>query len=187
MIEKIKNFILNVLTFGLSNRVIHLTELLDEKSSEADDELDAKISDAITQHCDDASYISSDDYDMDDFVSAGDYDFEYFITADDVEENIDTDSIGNQIRDNFELVSNSTVEEMIGEAIAKVEKPQQISMNDVVEQLVGQTEAYKGMHLKYESQLLLCKEETFDREAQLVECKEEKIDLKKQIESLTEK
>ena len=46
-------------------------------------------------------------------------------------------------------------------------------MNDVVEQLVGQTEAYKGMHLKYE--------------AQLVQCKEEKMDLKKQIESLTEK
>tara|TARA_R100001244_G_scaffold76520_1_gene60777 strand:+ start:172 stop:741 length:570 start_codon:yes stop_codon:yes gene_type:complete len=189
MIEKIKNFILNVLTFGLSNKVVSLTETLTEIESGLvfGQDIDVRISDAITQHCDDASYISSDDYDMDDFVSSGDYNFDDFITADDVAENIDTDSIGEQIRDNFELVSNSTVEEMIGEAIAKVEKPQQISMNDVVEQLVGQTEAYKGMHLKYEAQLVQCKEEKFDREEQLIQCREEKFDLKKQIKSLTEK
>jgi len=177
-----KKYILNLLTCGLYSQVKVLQDtnarfnqrVLDVLESDESIVTTAKVDVMIDDfHRDEiqGEYMRSNDFEPSDYdlVLNGDYNFDDFITADDVSDEIDYDSIAEKAVSNYDLVSNDTVKDMIDSACAdytnfvdedtvkdmidEIEKPQQVSINDVIEQLVNQTETYKGMHLKYEVQI----------------------------------
>ena len=166
-----KKYILNLLTCGLYAQVNELKEELKNIPKGIDEN---SVTDLIQDHFNeyvDGVYMRDGDFEPSDYdlVLNGDYNFDDFITADDVSDEIDYDSIADKVHSNYELVDSDTVKDMIDSAcadytnfvdedtvkdmIGEIEKPQQISINDVIEQLVNQTEAYKGMHLKYEVEI----------------------------------
>ena len=157
-----KKYILNLLTCGLYSQVKVLQDtnarfnqrVLDVLESDESIVTTAKVDVMIDDfHRDEiqGEYMRSNDFEPSDYdlVLNEDYDFDNFITADDVSDNLDYDSIAEEVKCTYDLVSSDTVKDMIDE----IEKPQQVSINDVIEQLVNQTETYKGMHLKYEVQI----------------------------------
>jgi len=146
-----KKYILNLLTYGLYSQVNELKEELKNIPKGIDEN---SVTDLIQDHHNDyvdGIYLKDGDFEPSDYdlVRDGDYDFDSFITADDVSDNLDYDSIAEEVKCTYDLISSDTVKDMIDE----IEKPQQISISDVIEQLVNQTEAYKGMHLKYEVEI----------------------------------
>ena len=157
-----KKYILNLLTCGLYSQVKVLQDtnarfnqrVLDVLESDESIVTTAKVDVMIDDfHRDEiqGEYMRSNDFEPSDYdlVLNEDYNFDEFITASDISDNLDYDSIAEEIKCTYDLVSSDTVKDMIDE----IEKPQQVSINDVIEQLVNQTEAYKGMHLKYEVEI----------------------------------
>ena len=157
-----KKYILNLLTCGLYSQVKVLQDtnarfnqrVLDVLESDESIVTTAKVDVMIDDfHRDEiqGEYMRSNDFEPSDYdlVLNEDYDFDNFITVDCISDNIDVDSIAEEVKCTYDLVSSDTVKDMIDE----IEKPQQVSINDVIEQLVNQTETYKGMHLKYEVQI----------------------------------
>ena len=157
-----KKYILNLLTCGLYSQVKVLQDtnarfnqrVLDVLESDESIVTTAKVDVMIDDfHRDEiqGEYMRSHDFEPSDYdlVLNEDYNFDEFITASDISDNLDYDSIAEEIKCTYDLVSSDTVKDMIDE----IEKPQQVSINDVIEQLVNQTEAYKGMHLKYEVEI----------------------------------
>lgn len=150
-----KKYILNLLTFGLYAQVNALKEELKNIPKGIDEN---SATDLIQDHFNDyvdGVYMRDGDFEPSDYdlVLNGDYNFDEFITADDVSDEIDYDSIADKVHSNYDLVDEDTVQDMIDSAVNEIEKPQQISINDVIEQLLNQTETYKGMHLKYEVEI----------------------------------
>ena len=164
-----KKYILNLLTCGLYSQVKVLQEtnarfnqrVLDVLESDESIVTTAKVDVMIDDfHRDEiqGEYMRSHDFEPSDYdlVLNEDYNFDEFITASDISDNLDYDSIAEEIKCTYDLASSDTVKDMIDEVkemIDEIEKPQQVSINDVIEQLVNQTETYKGMHLKYEVQI----------------------------------
>ena len=150
-----KKYILNLLTCGLYAQVNELKEELKNIPKGIDEN---SVTDLIQDHHNDyvdGIYLKDGDFQPSDYdlVKEDDYNFDEFITADDISDNIDVDSIAEEVKSAYNFVDEDTVKDMIDSAVNEIEKPQQISINDVIEQLVNQTEAYKGMHLKYEVEI----------------------------------
>ena len=156
-----KKYILNLLTCGLYSQVKVLQDtnakfnqkvldVLESESIVTTAKVDVMIDDFHRDEIQ-GEYMRSNDFEPSDYdlVLNEDYNFDEFITASDISDNLDYDSIAEEIKCTYDLVSSDTVKDMIDE----IEKPQQVSINDVIEQLVNQTEAYKGMHLKYEVEI----------------------------------
>ena len=156
-----KKYILNLLTCGLYSQVKVLQDtnakfnqkvldVLESESIVTTAKVDVMIDDFHRDEIQ-GEYMRSNDFEPSDYdlVLNEDYNFDEFITASDISDNLDYDSIAEEIKCTYDLVSSDTVKDMIDE----IEKPQQVSINDVIEQLVNQTETYKGMHLKYEVQI----------------------------------
>ena len=150
-----KKYILNLLTCGLYAQVNELKEELKNIPKGIDEN---SVTDLIQDHHNDyvdGIYLKDGDFQPSDYdlVKEDDYNFDEFITADDISDNIDVDSIAEEVKSAYNFVDEDTVQDMIDSAVNEIEKPQQISINDVIEQLVNQTETYKGMHLKYEVEI----------------------------------
>ena len=157
-----KKYILNLLTCGLYAQVNELKEELKNIPKGIDEN---SVTDLIQDHHNDyvdGIYLKDGDFQPSDYdlVKEDDYNFDEFITADDISDNIDVDSIAEEVKSAYNFVDEDTVKDVIEEVkddikdmIDEIEKPQQISINDVIEQLVNQTETYKGMHLKYEVEI----------------------------------
>ena len=167
-----KKYILNLLTCGLYSQVKVLQDtnakfnqkvldVLESESIVTTAKVDVMIDDFHRDEIQ-GEYMRSNDFEPSDYdlVLNEDYNFDEFITASDISDNLDYDSIAEEIKCTYDLVSSDTVKDVIEEVkddikdmIDEIEKPQQVSINDVIEQLVNQTETYKGMHLKYEVQI----------------------------------